>query len=89
MLKKEQQVKVWVEAVNCSGFLEILILKVDQNEPDMEYWTGNSVENWFNRLMKFERIGYVAKKGKIKGKITEQEFPAIMVVYVENSATVT
>ena len=31
-LKKETQVKLWEEAVNCSGFLENKMLKVDRNE---------------------------------------------------------
>ena len=42
-LKKETQVKLWSEAVNCIGFLVNVILKVDQNEPAMEACTGNSV----------------------------------------------
>ena len=70
-LRKETQVKLWSEAVNCIGFLVNVILKVDQNEPAMEACTGNSVENWFNRLVQFGIIGYVAKKDKIKVKITE------------------
>ena len=66
-----------------------IILKVDQNEPAMEYWTGNSVRNWFNHMPQLGRIGYVSKKDNIKGKMTEKGFPAIMDRYAENSETVT
>ena len=85
--KKETQVNLLAEAVNCSGFQVNVILKVDLNKPDTEAWTGNSVRNWFNNLMKSGRIGYFAKEDNTKGKITERGFPAIMVEYVENSAT--
>ena len=37
--------------------------------------------------MQFVRIGCVAKKDNIKGKITEWEFPAIILGYTENWAT--
>ena len=53
----------------------------------MESWTGNSVRVWFNFLVQSWRIIYVEKKDKIKGKMTEWVFPAIMVRYAENSAT--
>ena len=66
--------KIWAESFNCSGLLGNVILKADRNEPTMEAWNGNSVMNWFNRLVPFWRIGYVAKKDKIKGKIKEQDF---------------
>ena len=69
-LKKETQVKIWPEAVNCSGLLENAMLQVDQNEPTMETWTWNIMRNFLNPLMQFGRIGYVAKKFKIKGKMT-------------------
>ena len=35
----------------------------------MEPWTGNIVRNWFNCLVSFGRIGYVAEKYNIKGKM--------------------
>ena len=70
-LEKETQVKLYSESVNCSGFPEHVIFKVDKNETAMEACTGNSVKNWFYRLAQFRRIGYVAKKDKIKGKMTE------------------
>ena len=69
-LKRETQVKIWAESVNCIGFLVNVILKVDQNEPSMEACTVNSSMNWFNCLVQFGIIVYVAKKDKIKGKIT-------------------
>ena len=86
---KESQVQIREQEVNCSGLLENVTLKVDQNEPAMEAWTGKSVRNWFNCLVKFRRIGYVAKKDNIKGNITERGFPAILVGYAPNSSTVT
>ena len=70
-LKKDAQVRLWSESFNCIGLLVNVILKVDQNEPAVESCTGNSVKNWFNRLVQFGRIGYVAKKDKVKVKITE------------------
>ena len=60
--------KLQSEEVNWSGFLENLISRVEQNEPAMEYRTGNSVRNWFNSLVQLGRIGYVAKNDKIKEK---------------------
>ena len=78
-LKKETQMKLWSEAFNCSGFLVNIILKVDQNEPAMEYWTGNSVRNWFNHMPQLGRIGYVSKKDKNNKKLIERGFPAITV----------
>ena len=69
-LNKESQVKLWAEWVNRSGLLENLILKVDQNKPDMESWTGDSTSNWFNCLVQFGRTRYFANKDKIKRKIT-------------------
>ena len=83
-LKKETQVKLWSEVVNCRSFMENQILKVDQNESSMEAWTGDIVRNCFNLLVQLGGIGYVAKKDNIKGKITERAFTAIMVVYTEN-----
>ena len=71
----------------CSGFLLNVLFKVDQNEPYMEACNRNSVRNWFNCLVQFKRIGCVVKKDHIKGKITEQGFPVIMVGYAANSAT--
>ena len=88
-LKKETQVKLWSEAVNCSSFMENIILKMYWNDPAMEYWTGNSVRTWFNLLVPFRRIGYVAKKDNIKGKMIQWGFPTIMVEYAVNPATET
>ena len=83
-LKKETQMNLLSKSVNFSGFLVNVILKLDQNEPAMEAWTGNSAMNWFNTLVQFGRIGYVANYDRIKGKITEQGFPIIMVGYAAN-----
>ena len=50
-LMKETQVELWEESVNYSEVLVNVILKVDQNEPAVKYWTGDSVRNWFNNLV--------------------------------------
>ena len=68
-LKRETQVKIWAESVNCIGFLVNVILKVDQNEPSMEACTVNSSMNWFNCLVQFGRIGNVLKKIRSKSKL--------------------
>ena len=60
---------------------------MDQNEPSMESWNGNSARNWFNYWVLSRRIGYVAKKDKIKGKSTERGFLSIMIGYAANSST--
>ena len=86
-LQKETQVKLWAEAVNSSGLLENLILKVYQKYPDMEAWNGNIMMNWFDRLVQFIIIWYVAKENNIKVKMTELWFPAIMVGCAENVST--
>ena len=79
--------KLWPEALNYSAFLEILIFKVDGDKPAMETWNGDILKNCFNCLVQFVRIGYVANKDNIKGKMIERGFPAIMVGYAANLAT--
>ena len=64
-LNKESQVKLWAEAVNCSGFLVNVILKVERNYPAMEAWTGDILNNWFNCLAKIGIDGYVENADKI------------------------
>ena len=60
---------------------------MDQNEPDMEDCTVNSVRGWFNSLVLFGIIGYILKKNGIQGKMIEQGFPVIMFGCAENSET--
>ena len=60
---------------------------MDQNEPDMEAWTENSVRDRFNCLLEYVIIGYITKKDKIKGKMIVQGFITIMVGYAANLAT--
>ena len=51
----------------------------------MEYWNENNI--FFNCLVQFGRMRNVVNKDKIKVKMKEQVFPAIMVIYAENTAT--
>ena len=86
-LTKEMQSKLWAEAVNCSAFLENIIIKSHRSKPALEAWTGKSVRPWFNKMVQFGRIGYIAKKNKIKGKMTEKGYIGIMVGYAANSGS--
>jgi hypothetical protein len=86
-LTKEMQSKLWAEAVNCSVFLENLILKANKDKPALEKWTGKSIRSHFNKLVQFGRVGYVAKKATLKAKMNEKGYPAIMVGYAANSSS--
>lgn len=86
-LTKEMQAKLWAEAVNCSAFQENIILKSHRSKPALEAWTGKSVRPWFNKMVQFGRIGYIAKKNKIKSKMKEKGYIGIMVGYAANSGS--
>jgi hypothetical protein len=86
-LTKEMQAKLWAEAVNCSGFLENIIIKANRDKPAFEKWSDKSIRSYFNKLVQFGRVGYVAKKEKIKSKMSEKGFTAIMVGYAANSGS--
>ena len=85
-LKKEMQCFLWAEAVNCSVFLENLMKKPGRRDPALKHWTEKDVTKWFNCLVQFGRIGYIAKKDKIKTKMGMKGYPAMMVGYSQESA---
>ena len=86
-LTKEMQAKLWAEAVNCGCFLENLMVKKSGMPPALEAWSGEKTNRWFNRLVQFGRVGYVAKKSKVKAKMNERGYTAIMVGYAPNSGS--
>ena len=83
-LTVESQGKFWAEAVACSNYLEDLVIKAGRAEPALSIWTGNNIAKWIKRLVEFGRIGVVNKQEKLKGKMKEKGFPAMMVGYAMN-----
>lgn len=83
-LNKNSQKLFWREAVACSNFHEDLVIKSGRKLPAITAWTGVDSSRWIRFMVQFGRLGVVNKKAKLKSKMKDKGFIAMMVGYAPN-----
>ena len=78
-LNQNSQKLFWGEAVACSNFHEDLVIKSGRKIPALTAWTGIDSSRWIKYMVQFGRLGVVNKKSKLKGKMKDKGFVAMMV----------
>ena len=83
-LTQDSQKLFWAEAVSCSNWLEDLTIKAGRSEPALASWSHVPIQKWIKALVQFGRLAVVNKRKKLKAKMDEKGYPAMMVGYAHN-----